>query len=291
MDTLWPWVRPAAKQLVKEHPADFILNVHPLFNAPMLRALGKHRPPFITVVTDLVTAPSFWFHKRVDACVVPTEEVRQSALLHGLLPEQIKLLGLPVKNKFGEQTDKKKLRRELGWPLDRKIVLLIGGMEGMGPLFDTARGIAHISTGCALAIVTGRNEKLKRRLESIDWELPVFTYGFVSAMADFMRAADILVTKAGPGTICEALNANLPIILYSRIPGQEDGNVRYVVGEGAGRWAPGAKRTVLAIEKWLANPNLRDQAAEACKRIARPEAANLIADLIWSHIPMAEEAP
>ena len=49
-----------------------------------------------------------------------------------------------------------------------------------------------------------------------------------------MRAADIIVTKAGPGTIAEALNANLPIILYAKLPGQEDGNVTFVESEGAG---------------------------------------------------------
>ncbi len=28
----------------------------------------------------------------------------------------------------------------------------------------------------------------------------------------------------GPGTITEAINAGLPMVLYSRLPGQEDGN-------------------------------------------------------------------
>jgi 1,2-diacylglycerol 3-beta-galactosyltransferase len=63
-------------------------------------------------------------------------------------------------------------------------------------------------------------------------------YGFVQDMPDFMRAADVLITKAGPGTISEAFIAGLPMILYSRLPGQEDGNVGYVVDNGAGVWAP-----------------------------------------------------
>jgi 1,2-diacylglycerol 3-beta-galactosyltransferase len=285
MDSIWPWVRPAAKQLVREHPADLVLNVHPLFNSPVLRALGKHHPPFVTVVTDLVTAPNFWFHRRVDFCVVPTEEVESSALLNGLEPSQIRLYGLPVGKRFGEPADKTTLRIQLGWPMDRKVVLLIGGGEGMGPLYDTAREIARLNPDCALSIIAGRNAKLKHRLENFAWEQPVFVYGFVSNMPDFMRAADILVTKAGPGTICEALNAGLPIILYSRIPGQEDGNVRYVMEEGAGRWAPGAERTALAVQKWLSNPDLRNKAAEACTRIARPQAARMVADLIWTLLP------
>jgi 1,2-diacylglycerol 3-beta-galactosyltransferase len=57
-------------------------------------------------------------------------------------------------------------------------------------------------------------------------------------MPNFMCSADILLTKAGPGTISEGFISGLPMILYSRMPGQEDGNVSYVVNQGAGVWAP-----------------------------------------------------
>lgn len=281
MDTIWPWVRPAAKQLIREHPADLVLNVHPLFTVPVLRVIGKHRIPFITVVTDLVTAPSYWFNRRVDVCVVPTEQVRRSALRHGLEPDQVKLLGLPVGKKFCEPGDKTSLRRKLGWPQERKVVLIIGGSEGMGPLYDTARMITYTSPECALAVVAGRNEKLKHQLEKASWGIPVFIYGYIRNIPDLMKAADILVTKAGPGTICEALNTGLPMVLFSRIPGQEDGNVRYVIKEGVGRWAPSAERTARAVRNWIIHPESRDRAAKGCARLARPKAANDVADLVW----------
>jgi 1,2-diacylglycerol 3-beta-galactosyltransferase len=285
MDSVWPWVRPAAKQLVREHPADLVLSVHPLFIAPVLRALGKHHPPFITVVTDLVSTPNYWFHRRVDICVVPTEEVRHNAMKSGLSAEQVKLLGLPVRKKFLQPGDKMDIRRRLGWPLDRTMVLLVGGGEGMGPLYETARNIARLSPECSLCVIAGKNDKLRQRLEKAEWKIPVFIYGFVTEMPDLMKAADILVTKAGPGTISEALVSGLPMILYSRIPGQEDGNVRYVVEEGAGRWAPGAERTAKAVRRWVVHPSFKENAAAACRRIARPQAANDIADLIWEWLP------
>jgi 1,2-diacylglycerol 3-beta-galactosyltransferase len=281
MDTIWPWVRPAARQLIREHPADLILTVHPLFTAPVLRVMGRRHVPFIAVVTDLVTAPSFWFHRWVDVCVVPTEEVRRSAMRHGMESEQVKLLGLPVGKKFDGPGDKAELRRELGWAQDRKVVLIIGGSEGMGPLYDTARGIAYTSPECALAIVAGRNERLKRQLEKASWDIPVYIYGYVHNMPDLMKASDILVTKAGPGTICEAINTGLPMVLNSRIPGQEDGNVRYVIEEGVGRWAPSAERTARAVRKWITHPDSMARAAGKCEHIARPKAASEIADLVW----------
>jgi 1,2-diacylglycerol 3-beta-galactosyltransferase len=66
-------------------------------------------------------------------------------------------------------------------------------------------------------------------------------------------AADVLVTKAGPGTICEALNAGLPMALYSRLPGQEEGNIDYVCKNGAGVWAPHPECIVAALRNWVEN--------------------------------------
>ena len=97
-----------------------------------------------------------------------------------------------------------------------------------------------------------------------------------------MEAADIIVTKAGPGTISESFIAGLPIIMYSRMPGQEDGNVEYVVREGAGIWAPQPEQVVEAIRVWLLNPELRQKAVDACFRLAKPDAARDVARHIAS---------
>lgn len=44
--------------------------------------------------------------------------------------------------------------------------------------------------------------------------------GFVNNMAEWMTACDAIVTKAGPGTIAEALICGLPLILNGFIPCQ-----------------------------------------------------------------------
>jgi len=103
-------------------------------------------------------------------------------------------------------------------------------------------------------------------------------------MPDFMLAADILLTKAGPGTISEAFIAGLPIILYHRVSGQEEGNVSYVIDEGAGVWAPETKDIIETIKYWIENPERRQHAAENARRLARPNAAREIAKVIASYL-------
>lgn len=281
----WPYVRNAIEGMVMQHPSDLIVSVHPLANAPTLRALGEKRPPYVTVVTDLVTVHALWYHRRADLCLVPTEAARERGLIYGMRPRQIRVVGLPVADRFCQPLgNRQELRERLGWPQDLPVILLMGGSEGMGPLEKTAQALAEARLPAAMVIVTGRNQALKARLEARSWPRPTFIYGFVHEMPDFMRAADILVTKAGPGTISEAINAGLPMVLYSRLPGQEDGNVTYVISEGVGLWAPRSDQIVDALRMWLKHPELRIRAAENCHRVARPQAAREIARILGEKV-------
>jgi 1,2-diacylglycerol 3-beta-galactosyltransferase len=191
------------------------------------------------------------------------------------------VVGLPVANRFCQPaSDKPALRVQLGWPKDLPVILLLGGGEGMGPLERTAKAIGRANMPATLVIVAGRNKELKSRLESYPWTKPTFIYGFVHNMPDIMHAADIIVTKAGPGTISEALNAALPMVLYSRLPGQEDGNVTYVTGKGAGVWAPQPEQIVAALWNWIDHPDLCQEAAHRSRSLARPDAARKIAGIL-----------
>ena len=278
---LLPYIRRSARRLLREHPADMIVSVHPLSNGPFLRALGERHPPFLTVVTDMVSTHALWYHYKADKVLVPTAVALQRGLAYGLSPQQMEVVGLPVAQRFTQPPgNKAELRRELGWPQDRPVVLLVGGGEGMGPVERTAHAIDASGLKLGLVVIAGRNRGLQERLEGYAWRAPTKIYGFVREMPDFMRAADVLVTKAGPGTISELFIASLPMILYSRMPGQEDGNVAYVVNEGAGVWAPQPEQVVMALRSWLEHPERLERAAAACKRLARPDSSRQIARII-----------
>ena len=160
----------------------------------------------------------------------------------------------------------------------------------MGPLGKTARAIATSGLDVGLAIVAGRNQRLKEHLEALEWSVPVHIYGFTHEMPDFMRAADVLVTKAGPGTIAESLNADLPIILYAKLPGQEDGNVTFVVEEKVGVWAPKPEQVVQTLGEWVQKPEVRLRYVENCRRMARRDASRQIARAIGEVLELTPES-
>jgi 1,2-diacylglycerol 3-beta-galactosyltransferase len=109
-------------------------------------------------------------------------------------------------------------------------------------------------------VVTGRNKRLYAHLQRTksNLEIPLTIFGFVQNMPELMRAADVIVTKAGPGTICEALSCELPIILSGYVPGQEEGNVTFVTENDVG---------VLAMDP----PTLID----ALRRLTKPGSSEL----------------
>jgi 1,2-diacylglycerol 3-beta-galactosyltransferase len=281
----WPYVRPAVVRVARDYPADLYIGVHALYLTPMALTLGRRRPPYLTVVTDLVSIHAWWCHPQSDLIVAPSEPARSAILRHGFPAEKVRVVGLPVASRFCKPaSDRARLRAQLGWGCDRPILVLVGGGEGMGPLYQMAQAISDSGLTCELVVIAGRNAALRQRLEAAAWKVPVHIYGFVTEMPDFMCAADVLITKAGPGTICEAFNAGLPMVLYDFLPGQEEGNVGYVVDAGAGVWAPDADAVVKALRRWIgpeADPHALACASENALRLGRPDAAERIAEIAW----------
>jgi 1,2-diacylglycerol 3-beta-galactosyltransferase len=276
--TMWPVAARTARSIIRNHPCDLVVSVHPLAVSLILKALGKNRPPFITVVTDMVTTHALWYDQRSDVILVPTEAARNKAIQYGMDPETVKVVGQPIAQKYCTPIgDKNAIREKLGWQKEPFTVLMVGGGDGMGPLGQTARAVADSGLDISLKIVTGRNERLKKSLEKNIWKVPTTIYGFTKDMPDLMRASDVLITKAGPGTIAEAMTASLPIILYAKLPGQEDGNVTFTVEEGAGVWAPTPNKTVQTLMEWVNHPEIREKFVEACKRVAKPNSSRDIA--------------
>jgi 1,2-diacylglycerol 3-beta-galactosyltransferase len=110
-------------------------------------------------------------------------------------------------------------------------------------------------------------------------------------MPEMMRASDVIVTKAGPGTISEALACDLPIVLSGYVPGQEEGNVEYVLKNDVGVLARDPIELVDALRRLLkpGSEMLRRQLANA-RRLSRPRASFDIAQCILSYVPETSKA-
>ncbi|WP_069805428.1 MGDG synthase family glycosyltransferase [Thermogemmatispora onikobensis] len=288
---LSPLMLKKLEQRLSELQPDVIVSAHPLLNYVTVAAL-RHlaRPvPFLVVVTDLVSAHHSWFTEGTTAYVLPTEETRQLYLARGLDPKRVHLLGMPIHPRFTlPVASREELRAQLGLEPERPVVLLVGGGEGSGGLRTAVKAISQARLPVQLLVVTGRNRRLYAQLqkEQGKWQVPAKIMGFVTNMPELMHAADVIVTKAGPGTICEALACNLPIILSGYVPGQEEGNVTFVERNGVGVLAQEPRQLVRALQELLEpGSTLLQERIENARRLSRPQAAFDIARLILSYLP------
>ena len=270
-------------------PPAVIVSFHPLLNHPAVRVARRlrPRPPVMTVITDLVDVHASWACAGVDAVVTPSPGGWDRCRRAGIPANRCFEIGLPVDPAYAQPPpdadERRRLREELGLSADRFVVLLCGGADGSGGIARRARALASARLDIDLAVICGRNhrclEKLRGLVDHRGQRVPV--HAFVDNMRDWFRAADVVATKAGPSTIAESLCCGVPLLLTFYLPGQERGNVEWVVDSGAGRYVPFTGQLVDAVAE-LATPGSPAYARmrTTVSELARPEATHQVADLI-----------
>ncbi len=267
---------PAAAAVAAYRPAA-IVSFHPLTGMTAISARNRtqHEVPVVSVVTDLVSVHAAWRSADVDIVIAPPARP-------------------PVTREFwsgpprpGERAI---LRRSLGLSEQRLTVVLTGGGEGCGGIGRRAVAILRRFGDVDVVAVCGRNQRLKSRLARLAprYGGRLIVHGFTHEMAGLLRCADLVVTKAGPGTIAEAACCGAPLLLTSHLPGQERGNTEFVTAAGAGRRVRGVRRLLAEIGRLRADRAALDAMRAASAGLGRPEATGATAELIAA---LAQPAP
>ena len=277
--------RPGIRSNLSSEKPSGVVSFHPLTNHLVVEAIERLGldVPFITVITDMSDFHRFWMSKKADLVVVPSPEARRYCVHKGLDARKLHVAGLPVDPRFTGPVHgvaKGRVRAGLGLE-DRPTLLLVAGGEGAGRLGAQARAIDEADLGLQLLVVCGRNERLRKRLAERTYRGNVRIHGFVDNMPELMQASDAIVTKAGPGTIAEALISGLPIFLTYFVPGQEEGNVHFVLEQGVGYYTRRVGKLVkLLRESFIEDRDTFERMQGHAEKVGRPGAATEIADLI-----------
>jgi 1,2-diacylglycerol 3-beta-galactosyltransferase len=247
-----------------------IVSFHPLTGQAAIRARDAAAPgaPVVTVITDLGPPHAAWTWPRADRVVAASEAG---------VPVGAGSLAAPP-----GPAERAALRRRLGHPGAEFLVVLAGGAEGAGKLARRAEAIAGRLPDVDVAVICGRNRRLYRRLRTLRARYGgrLSAHGFVPGLDDWLRAADVVTTKAGPATIAEAACCGTAMVLTGYLPGQERGNVGFVTRAGAGVYWPRVRRLADGIARLRADTPALASMRAAAARLARPEAADKLAVLL-----------
>jgi 1,2-diacylglycerol 3-beta-galactosyltransferase len=263
--------------------------------------------PVVTVVTDLGAAHAAWRHGGADLTIVPPGQAgrgraRQagrdrSPAGHG---GRVVRAGPPAGREFwagpAEPAERAALRQALGVSPDRLLIVLAGGGEGCGGIGRRAAALLRRFADVHVIAVCGRNIRLQRQLQRRAAQAGgrLTVTGYTRQLPDLLRCADLVVTKAGPGTIAEAACCGAPLLLTKQLPGQERGNAAFVISAGAGRRALGVRGLLAEAGRLHADRAALDGLRAASARLGRPgdtrDIARLIATLAGHGLPAAAGA-
>jgi UDP-N-acetylglucosamine--N-acetylmuramyl-(pentapeptide) pyrophosphoryl-undecaprenol N-acetylglucosamine transferase len=196
----------------------------------------------------------------------------------GLHGEKYRAVGRPIPA-ASRAVDRVEARSSLGVPVDAQVVLVFGGSLGARLLNDVALD-AWAERGPAVVHLCGERDypELRGRVSRSDYLLRPF----IEEIGLAYGAADVALARAG-GSVWELAAAGLPAVL---VPGafatgaHQDKNARWfadaegavVVPEGEATHAP------RVVEELLGDPDRLAGMAEAMRAVAKPDAAEEIAD-------------
>ena len=245
----------------RENPAGLVLSVIPHFNRELVESLRavSADTPFVTLLTDLADyPPRFWMEKESQFIIAGTERARQQAITMGHTPERIfEASGMILKPKFYREMkmDRVAERRRLGLDPDCPTGIVLFGGYGSRVMLDIAKKLDAGKAQVQLILICGHNRKLAARLKHLKTRNPMFVEGFTSNVEFYMALSDFFIGKPGPGSISEALQFHLPVIVEcnSRTLPQERYNAEWVTENGYGIVVRSFKQIAPTVDRLLEN--------------------------------------
>ncbi len=270
------------RRLLDEFQPDVIVSVYPAYPHiidEMLGPVDTAGARRVVVITDSIAVNAIWYRCSADYFLLPNE--RSAAVLHaaGMAPGQTRTFGFPVSPEFAEPGV---LRRSPSAETGRHVLYLINARKSVAP--ELVLRLAAVR-GIDLTVAVGRDRRLRKSVQNIQNLAlqPFAVVGWSEELPRLLRASHLLISKAGGATVQEAIAAGCPMIVNHVIPGQEEGNARYLLETNSGTVATSQDRVVAAIESAFSNDAAvwREWSANAAQ-LSRPAASLETAQFLLS---------
>ncbi|OKY53675.1 MGDG synthase family glycosyltransferase [Megasphaera cerevisiae] len=262
----WGLKRRMLRVLADRKP-DILVFTHPFpaGAAALLKRQHRLNIPLVGVITDFAVH-QLWLYPQIDLYCVAASQLKDLLNQNGIDRNKIIVSGIPVRNAFKKERWHMKEKSQ-----HSRNILIMGGGLGMGSIKQSLTLLDRIDTIDSFTVVTGYNADLYDEIIRLRRELshPVNVFGYTNQIPELMVQSALLVTKPGALTCTEAATVQLPMVLYSPIPGQEEANAFYMQEKGCARWVKSQNELVAVVKELLADTDkLLDMshASLACHR-------------------------
>lgn len=195
---------------------DMVVSLVPNFNRAMYQALAAARPsvPYVTVLTDFADSPPhFWIEPhQAQHLICGTAKAVAQARSAGYDDASIHATsGMIIRPDFYQDLhiDKRAEMIKLQLDPDRPTGIVMFGGHGSKAM----RRIAKRLDDTQLILICGHNSTLADELRAMSSAAPRVVISFTAQIRYFMQLTDFFIGKPGPGSISEAIQQRLPVIV------------------------------------------------------------------------------
>lgn len=257
-------IKPYLKEkILNEKPCKIVI-FHFFLIKPVYDILGEENLdiPVITVVTDPFIAHPIWFLEKKQNMIVFSERLKNYAIRKKIPPEKVHVYPFILDEKYSTPMPREEipaLRKRLGFEPDKKLLLIMGGGDGIPKGELILKSLTETLPGVNIAIVCGRNKDLydfalelrdKKNLDNLK------VYGYISFVYNLLNASDVVITKCGASTFMEILMTKKVPVVNDYIWEQEKGNVEFLVRNSLGIYEKDIRKLSLVVRKLLSDENL-----------------------------------
>jgi processive 1,2-diacylglycerol beta-glucosyltransferase/1,2-diacylglycerol 3-beta-galactosyltransferase len=190
--------------------------------------------PVVTVVTDPFTAHPIWFLQKEQNYVVFSDLLKEKCIEKGIDKNNLHVFPFVLDSKFSQKVSdfkKIRIRKKLGFEIYSRIILIMGGGEGMPKGKKILKRIIARNMDAEIAIVCGKNQKLYDKAMKLKSKYAIDNlkvYGFIDFVHSLVSISDVVITKCGASTSMEILMMGKVPVINNYIWEQEKGNMEFV---------------------------------------------------------------
>jgi UDP-N-acetylglucosamine:LPS N-acetylglucosamine transferase len=245
---------------------DLVITTYPFLTSEVTHAMQRSGRvvPFVMLFADPNGVHQTWLAEHeADAVFAPTRETYTQALAAGFDPRRLHLTGWPVRAQFYRASPYSRVAmlKELGLDPDCFTVFLQGGGEGSARFVRTIEAVLAVPT-VQIILATGTNQVLQQRFSRME---RLYALPFTREIARYMSAADVVMGKAGPNMLFEAVTLGKPFIATAYIPGQEQANLEFIKRHGLGWVALERQAQMELVELLASSPSRLGKMQESVK--------------------------
>ena len=271
-----------SKKILIDFKPDVALGVGGYASGPILKAAARKRIPVVIQEQNSYAGIT----NRILAKSASKICVAYDGMEKFFPAEKIILTGNPVRRDIiNLSSDKESALRFFGLDTSKQTILVLGGSLGARTINNSIAGtLKYIPDDIQLLWQCGKLyfKEMKARLEE-SGKKNIILKEFISEMNLAFCAADVIISRAGAGTISELAIVAKPVILVPSPNVAEDHqtqNALSLVNKGAGILIKDSEAPELLMERALSllkNPEERKKLSENLKMLAIPDSAERIA--------------